>query len=95
LFVFINTLILQIKKCDEDLGYLIKLLKEENIYDDLNIILVGDHGMAQMITRGTLLIQSYTNRSYVNSTRTVYGVTTNLYPIDGYVRLAYLFLNYA
>lgn len=68
------------------MGYLIKSLKEKNIYDDLNIIVVSDHGMAQMATKNTLLIQDYTNRNYINATRTVYGVTTNLYPLDGYVR---------
>ena len=77
--------IVKIREIDDSVGYLIKLLKDKNIYNDLNLIVVSDHGMAQMATRNTLLIQDYTNRNYINSTRTVYGVTTNLYPINGYV----------
>jgi hypothetical protein len=64
---------------------LIKKFKDLNIYEDLNIIVVSDHGMAQMKNKSTILVQDFVNRTLINSTRTVYGVTTNLHPLPGYV----------
>jgi vacuolar-type H+-ATPase subunit I/STV1 len=64
---------------------LVKLLKEKNLYDDLNLVGRSDHGLSQMASRNTLLIQDYTNRNYINATRTVYGATTHLFPLNGYV----------
>ena len=76
---------IKIKEMDDNLAYLIGLLKQKGIFDEINIIIVSDHGMATMVPRGTVLVQNYTDTRLINSTRTVYGVTTNLYPIDGQV----------
>jgi len=37
-----------IVELDERIGYLISVLKEKNIFDELNIILTSDHGMSTM-----------------------------------------------
>jgi|LakMenEpi03Aug12_release.lakeMendotaPanAssembly.Ray.scaffolds.fasta_scaffold2137724_1 hypothetical protein len=71
---------------DDNLAYLIKLLKQENIYDSMNIITLSDHGMQTMSNPSTILVQDWTDRTLINSTRTVYGVTTNLHPTPGNVR---------
>jgi len=37
-----------IAELDQDIGYLIHVLKEKDIFDELNIILTSDHGMTTM-----------------------------------------------
>ena len=73
---------------DENLGYLISLLKGKGLYEDINIVIVSDHGMTTMNSMSTIYIQNYTSLELINSTRTVYGPTTNLHPIEGSVRMA-------
>ena len=71
---------------DDNLAYLIKLLKQENIFNEINIITLSDHGMQTMKIPSTIIVQDYTDIKLINSTRTIYGVTTNLHPTSGNVR---------
>lgn len=68
---------------DKILGYLLKSLEEENLLDNLNIIIVSDHGMAEMIppeNDGTILIGNYLNLTLIDSSKTIYGIVSNIYP---------------
>lgn len=67
---------------DQVLDYLINRLEEESILENLNIIIVSDHGMATMLDDGTQLIGNHLNVSWIDSTKTIYGVVANIYPKD-------------
>jgi len=41
-------MVTMIQTLDSDIGYMIKVLKEKHIFDELNIILTSDHGMSEM-----------------------------------------------
>jgi len=41
-------MVTMIQTLDSDIGYMIRVLKEKEIFDELNIILTSDHGMAQL-----------------------------------------------
>jgi predicted AlkP superfamily pyrophosphatase or phosphodiesterase len=66
---------------DDILGYLITLLLRKNLLDKINIVLVSDHGMAKMAGT-TVLVSSLVNTNLINSTRTVYGVVSNVHPVN-------------
>ena len=44
---------------DKILEYLIQRLEQESILDNLNIVIVSDHGMASMLQNRTQLIGNY------------------------------------
>lgn len=64
---------------------LIDHLKRLELYEKINIMVLSDHGMASMVTNGTFIMRDYVNTAWINSTRTVYGVTANIYPTSGNV----------
>lgn len=73
----------KIIEMDQIIGYLINKLEEENLLDNLNIIIVSDHGMAQMVDsnqNGTQLISNYVDLNLIDSTKTIYGIVANIYP---------------
>jgi predicted AlkP superfamily pyrophosphatase or phosphodiesterase len=51
----------------------------------MNIIVLSDHGMATMRQNNTLILEDYVNTSWINSYRTVYGVTANIHSSTGNV----------
>jgi predicted AlkP superfamily pyrophosphatase or phosphodiesterase len=65
---------------DKILEYLIQRLEQESILDNLNIVIVSDHGMASMLQNGTQLIGNYLDVSWIDSSKTIYGVVSNIYP---------------
>ena len=69
---------------DQVLGYLINRMKEEQIFDKINIIIVSDHGMAQMETKSIILVSQYVKNytSVINSSKTIYGIVSNIYPVN-------------
>ena len=67
---------------DKTLEYLIQRLEQESILDNLNIVVVSDHGMATMLENGTQLIGNYLNVSWIDPNKTVYDVVSNIYPKD-------------
>jgi predicted AlkP superfamily pyrophosphatase or phosphodiesterase len=62
-------------------------LKQQELNDKINMIVLSDHGMAPMVVNGTYIMRDYVNTAWINSTRTVYGVTANIYPTPGNVSL--------
>ncbi len=65
---------------DKLIGYLIGKLDEENILKNLNIIIVSDHGMAQMKTNATQIVSKYVDLNLIDSNKTIYGIVSNIYP---------------
>jgi len=55
-------MVTMIQTLDSDIGYMIKVLKEKQIFDDLNIILTSDHGMSEMTAN--VYIDDYINSSF-------------------------------
>lgn len=63
---------------DNLVGYLINRLAEENVLDNLNILIVSDHGMAAM--QRTIIVKNYVDLNLVDSNKTLYGIVSNIYP---------------
>lgn len=66
---------------DEVLGYLFKRLDEIGYLNKLNIIVTSDHGMATMNAE-TIIVSQVIDEKLVNTTKTVYGIVSNVYPIN-------------
>jgi len=64
-----------IEEVDRAMGRLISALKAENIFDELNIIVVSDHGMVKTDAQKVVYIDDYINLSDVS--------ITDWYPVLG------------
>ena len=49
------------KDVDEHIGMLITRLKEEGVYDDINLVILGDHGMAETSKERVEIVDEYIN----------------------------------
>ncbi|CAF0724722.1 unnamed protein product [Brachionus calyciflorus] len=67
-----------IYKLDETIGYLMKKLRQANMEQKMNVLIVSDHGMAQM--NSTLIVSKYVSTNLINATKTVYGIVSNIWP---------------
>ena len=69
----------KIIELDELVGYLIQQLKEKDLFDQINIIITSDHGLAQL--KGSINIDDYVNSSLFSA----YGGQTvwNILPNEG------------
>lgn len=87
-------MILKIKDVDWLIGYLVELLRQADIADKLNIIIVSDHGMADMKNE-TIFVYDYVDKKLIDSNKTLFGIVSNIYPIDdeAVTKLFFLFLN--
>jgi predicted AlkP superfamily pyrophosphatase or phosphodiesterase len=71
---------------DETIGYCIQLLLRANLLDKIDIVIVSDHGMATM--KGLTVIPStLVSTALINATRTVYGIVSNIHPVNESVKL--------
>lgn len=71
---------------DETIGYCIQLLLRANLLDKINMVIVSDHGMATM--KGvTVIPNTLVNTALINATRTVYGIVSNVHPVNESVKL--------
>ena len=76
---------------DRYFGILIDKLRETNVYDDLNVIVVSDHGKAQTEIANNLLLFDYVDEDKIDLNRTVeYETVLNIYAIPGNVRKKFL-----
>lgn len=55
-----------VKKVDEAVGYLIKKLKEEGIWPNINIMIVSDHGMAELSEDKVIILDDIINLNDVH-----------------------------
>ena len=69
---------------DQVLGYLIERMKQEEILDNINIIVLSDHGMAKMQDKSEIFVQNYVQdyQTLINLNKTVFGIVSNIYPIN-------------
>jgi predicted AlkP superfamily pyrophosphatase or phosphodiesterase len=74
------------KNADRLLRKLINMLKELNLYDKVDIVVLSDHGMATMYDPSLILLTDYVDKDWINDTKSVYGATANIYPTTGNVR---------
>ena len=63
---------------DEVVGYLLTLLIRADLLDQVNVIVVSDHGMAEMTS--TIVISDLISTSWLNTTKSVYGIVGNIWP---------------
>ena len=67
------------------LGSLISQLKQAGVYDYLNIVIVSDHGMMQFKPDNAIMVQNYLNISSIDLNRSIFGIVSNIYPVQGLV----------
>lgn len=64
---------------DGVLGYLLQGLKDRQLIDKLNIIIVSDHGMGN--ARGApILVQNYSNLDLIDTNKSVFDFVSSVYP---------------
>lgn len=70
-------------------------LREANLLDNMNVLVVSDHGMAEMLNK-TLIVKNYVDVNLIDSTKTIYGIVSNIYPKNESVvrRRSKFFLTY-
>lgn len=76
----------KIKNADRLLRKLINMMKELNLFDKVDIIVLSDHGMATMYNPSLILLTDFVDINWINKSRSVYGATANIYPTTGNVR---------
>ena len=71
---------------DRYFGLLIEKLNNANVYNDLNIIIVSDHGIAQTNIENNILLFDYVDEEKIDMNKTVeYETLLNIYPTPGNV----------
>ncbi len=65
---------------DALLGKLLSELKNINMLDNINIIIVSDHGMTQLKENKIISLDRYLNLNLLDQKKTIYGIVTNIYP---------------
>ncbi len=65
---------------DEIIGYLFEKLTEANILNDLNVIVVSDHGMAQI--KNNYVARELVDVNLLDVDKSYFGIVSNVYPKD-------------
>jgi predicted AlkP superfamily pyrophosphatase or phosphodiesterase len=68
----------KIEQIDKSIGYLFEKLERANLLDQLNILIVSDHGMASMTD--TLIIQDYVDMSLIDMSKTILEIVSHIWP---------------
>ena len=63
---------------DKVLGYLLAKLDSKSLLDKMNILVVSDHGMAQMTNN--IDIKKTSAYSLIDGKKSLYGIVSNIYP---------------
>ena len=62
-------------------GYLIQRFTEANLIDNLNIVVVSDHGMAQLDKDFQVPLAEHLDlASTIDLNKTIFGAISNIYP---------------
>lgn len=77
----------KIIEMDGHIGYLLNRLEEAGVLDNLNIIVVSDHGMAEMKANNTLIVKDWVNINLIDEKKTVWGIAANVYPKNDSVKV--------
>lgn len=67
---------------DTWVGYLLESLEKKNFLDNMNVILVSDHGMGKSLAQQPLLVSNYVDSRLIDSNRSVFSYASNIYPRD-------------
>jgi predicted AlkP superfamily pyrophosphatase or phosphodiesterase len=62
------------------IGYLLDSLEEERLLNEINIVLVSDHGMAELDEKEFLVLQDYIDVNLVDLSKSVFSEVSNIYP---------------
>ena len=87
----------QITQMDAMFGYLVSRLKKANLYDKMNILIVSDHGMAQLYANQTILLGDYIKNvdELIHVNKTVLDDFGIIYPKSpSYVSLKIVVIKY-
>lgn len=80
----------KIIEMDRYFGLLIEKLSKANVYNDLNIIIVSDHGIAQTNIENNILLFDYVDEGKIDMNKTVeYETLLNIYPTPGNEEVVY------
>ena len=63
---------------DGVIGYLLQRLKEIGHLEKMNVVIVSDHGMADMLD--TIIVSKYVDMSLVDTSKTIFGIVSNIHP---------------
>ncbi|XP_076802715.1 ectonucleotide pyrophosphatase/phosphodiesterase family member 5-like [Clavelina lepadiformis] len=77
-----------IGQCDSITGYLLDKLSENNLYEDVNIIITSDHGMASLDKKRTVALLPYINITKVDHIINYYTGAA-IWPKKGYLDSVY------
>lgn len=66
---------------DDHIGYLLDSLDEVDKLNQMNIILLSDHGMSKSLTK-SIYVPNYVDSSLIDYNRTVLAYASNIYPRD-------------
>lgn len=66
---------------DQVIGYLLDSLEKNQLLEKINIIVVGDHGMATS-DRAPMLLSNFVSDSLIDYNRSVVSFASNLFPRD-------------
>jgi len=56
-----------------------ELAESEDLSENLNVVIVSDHGMASMNNK-TYLVKDVVDINLINQTRSFFGIVSNIYP---------------
>ena len=62
------------------MGYLFELLERENLFNQINIIIISDHGMANLKNDYKIYIEDLIDINLIDMNKTVLGVVSLIYP---------------
>ena len=79
-FFFLTEIFFFIKIVEMDtvIGYLLQRLREFGFLDKMNVVIVSDHGMADMLD--TIIVSKFVDMSLIDTTKTIFGIVSNIYP---------------
>lgn len=65
---------------DKVFGYIIKGLTDANLINNMNIVVVSDHGMAALDKDFQIPLDNYTDINKIDLNKTVFATVSNIYP---------------
>jgi hypothetical protein len=71
-------ILFKIAAVDKVVGYLMGKLGAKNLLNNMNILVVSDHGMADMTNN--INLDNYVDMKLIDNFKTNYGIVSNIYP---------------
>lgn len=77
----------KIVEMDGVINDLITRLRSIGLLDQMNIVIVSDHGMTDMGEDNTLIVSKYVDTNLIDSSKTVYGIVGSIHPKNDSVKV--------